>query len=437
MNELVNNVIFGYLVRHRSLFLPKIGSLSVVRVPAVLGENGAVSEAPLYAVNYEPEHSAAESVIDILTREYGYTREEVRNIYARWYASVCRRQDETGAQAAGPEGTGKEIPCDVFVVDRVGRIVRNGGSEGTIKVSDELDRMLNPFRERPMAAEGEERKETCAGAVTDESSSVPLSGGGGTETAASTAFTEGAEESGEEESLFLRREREVSVEREEGRTVFRQRETVYHREGEELPFPAAFSSGGDEPSQPPVPPPVEEIEAVEEEEAAVVPPPPSLPEAYPEEVSGLREETPVERNKALDTWKTLAIVFITAFIALLLAVAYYALRSPGRGAAEPRVRIVHDTVYAAPSPAKDTLLSAGGLEGYHVVGGAYMNELNADKVVEGYRAAGYKPVKFYSPSKELYIVSLGAYPTEAEARSALNRLPRLPYCESYWIYRYR
>lgn len=81
INE-VNKLIFNTVIRHKSLHLPDVGTLSIVRQPATISSNNQIIP-PRYIVELSQNNEAV-SLIDTIISETGVEPNRAKEIYYRW-----------------------------------------------------------------------------------------------------------------------------------------------------------------------------------------------------------------------------------------------------------------------------------------------------------------------------------------------------------------
>lgn len=81
VNE-VGKLIYNALVKYHAVYLPRVGTLSVVRKAAQISSKGEIMP-PQYNVEYSSNNSA-KSLIDIVFEEEGVDKQRAEEIYSRW-----------------------------------------------------------------------------------------------------------------------------------------------------------------------------------------------------------------------------------------------------------------------------------------------------------------------------------------------------------------
>lgn len=82
MGTEVNKLIFNTIIKYKSLYLPDIGTLCIVRQPATISSHNEIL-APHYTVEFRNEKSAI-SLIDIISSQAGVEPSRATEIYNRW-----------------------------------------------------------------------------------------------------------------------------------------------------------------------------------------------------------------------------------------------------------------------------------------------------------------------------------------------------------------
>lgn len=85
VNE-VNKLIYNALLKHHALYLPSVGTLSVVRRPAVFSLKNELLP-PHFDVEFSSQN-CAKSLIDIIFTEADVDTKRAEEIYSRWLDSV-------------------------------------------------------------------------------------------------------------------------------------------------------------------------------------------------------------------------------------------------------------------------------------------------------------------------------------------------------------
>lgn len=405
MTAFLNNLIFSCLTQHRSVFLPEIGSLGTVRIPAVMDEKGEVTHPPSYTVLYSAEQGSNRSVIDIMVSEYDYPEEEAWQLYGEWKGQTVT-------------GSGGSMTCRI---ESVG-ILERSPDEDAFTVSGMLDHALNPSKKR--SDDREHFTPPAEPVILPETGSEPETG----PPAETVAVTE-ADSKPEENPANNIAETGVLFASETGNPDHSQ-PVVLPVEEKTTGQEASDTGNADE----------HQLQAgfTGEEKPT------------PDALDKCRDEL-AKTSRNARKWRTLAWIFLGGVLLLLAAFTCLFITGPKKHPVEKNMKPVHDTLYASsdPSAADSTAgvlhsVSAepSNLKGYHVVGGAFMYEQNARHQAQIYKEAGLpipsEPLVFYSAGKDLFIVSLGRYDREEEALAALNRLPaEQDPNKCYWILKYQ
>lgn len=78
----VNKLVYNSLTKYSSLYLPGIGSLSILRSPASVGSRNEILP-PHYSVEFRKDNVGI-SIVDIIAREAGVETSRAEEIYNRW-----------------------------------------------------------------------------------------------------------------------------------------------------------------------------------------------------------------------------------------------------------------------------------------------------------------------------------------------------------------
>ncbi len=78
----VNKLIYNALIKHGGLYLPDVGSLSILRYPAAISSRNEILP-PHYGVEFRKE-SVGRSIVEIIAAEVGVELSRAEEIYGRW-----------------------------------------------------------------------------------------------------------------------------------------------------------------------------------------------------------------------------------------------------------------------------------------------------------------------------------------------------------------
>lgn len=117
VNE-VNKLIFNAIIKYQAVYLPDVGTISVVRRPAVIGSKNELIP-PRFDIEYSLDNRG-KSLIDIISEEVTVDEKRAEEIYSRWLDKAR-------------EGS-------VVSVDRVGTLRDRG-----FTIDDNLYRTLNAY----------------------------------------------------------------------------------------------------------------------------------------------------------------------------------------------------------------------------------------------------------------------------------------------------
>ena len=123
VNDSITQLLFNALAQHRTTVLPGIGSLRFRRVAAKL--EGSTLTPPRNMFRFSSREEGR-SLLDMVIAEAGCTREEGEEAYRRWLHRVKQGHS--------------------VVIEGVGRV-----EEDFFKPSEELERLLNPVANAPIA----------------------------------------------------------------------------------------------------------------------------------------------------------------------------------------------------------------------------------------------------------------------------------------------
>jgi hypothetical protein len=123
VNDSITQLLFNALAQHRTTVLPGIGSLRFRRVAAKL--EGSTLTPPRNMFRFSSREEGR-SLLDMVIAEAGCTREEGEEAYRRWLHRVKQGHS--------------------VVIEGVGRV-----EEDFFKPSEELERLLNPVTNAPIA----------------------------------------------------------------------------------------------------------------------------------------------------------------------------------------------------------------------------------------------------------------------------------------------
>lgn len=123
VNDSITQLLFNALAQHRTTVLPGIGSLRFRRVAAKL--EGSTLTPPRNMFRFSSREEGR-SLLDMMIAEAGCTREEGEEAYRRWLHRVKQGHS--------------------VVIEGVGRV-----EEDFFKPSEELERLLNPVANAPIA----------------------------------------------------------------------------------------------------------------------------------------------------------------------------------------------------------------------------------------------------------------------------------------------
>ncbi len=140
----------------------------------------------------------------------------------------------------------------------------------------------------------------------------------------------------------------------------------------------------------------------------------------------------VERSR---NWRTIAIVLalVLAVVSIVSGYLFGTLKNTPH-----KVRVIRDTVVIE-STTPDTipamkLVPAKKIGSYHVIAGAYREKQRAQKVQQQEIQRGYEAIMFYSPSKNLYMVSISSGDSRDSMQQVLNATPVPADSDPYWIF---
>ena len=85
VNE-VNKLVYNALLKYHALYLPSVGTISVVRRPAAFSSKNELLP-PCFGVEYS-SNNCAKSLIDIISVEVGVDVKRAEEIYSRWLDRV-------------------------------------------------------------------------------------------------------------------------------------------------------------------------------------------------------------------------------------------------------------------------------------------------------------------------------------------------------------
>lgn len=117
INE-VNKLIFNAIIKYQAVYLPDVGTISVVRYSATLGKKDELLP-PRYQIEYS-SYNRAKSLIDIISNDVDVDAKRAEEIYSRWLDKAR-------------EGS-------VVVIDGVGTLRDRG-----FTIDDNLYRALNAY----------------------------------------------------------------------------------------------------------------------------------------------------------------------------------------------------------------------------------------------------------------------------------------------------
>ena len=81
INE-VNKLIFNAIIKYQAVYLPDVGTISVVRYSATLGKKDELLP-PQYQIEYS-SYNRAKSLIDIISNDVDVDAKRAEEIYSRW-----------------------------------------------------------------------------------------------------------------------------------------------------------------------------------------------------------------------------------------------------------------------------------------------------------------------------------------------------------------
>lgn len=122
VNE-VNKLIYNAIVKYHAVYLPDVGTLSVVRHPATMSSKNELIP-PRFDVELSVDNRA-KSLVDIISAEVAVDKQRAEEIYARWFDKLHKG--------------------GIMVIDRVGTL-RNNSFVADAEIIKALNISNQPFR---------------------------------------------------------------------------------------------------------------------------------------------------------------------------------------------------------------------------------------------------------------------------------------------------